>query len=181
LQLLRVRLKVLPSASILGLACICSSLLGEQAYAAGAVVPFFGVEGWRPGGHAGGGSAKMASHSKRSAILDAMARPSITDHRHSGIGFMASEAMHYATAAALHLARTHSLEAALNVNPLRFKGVRPTPPARPTAAWINLPPKETKVAQQITDFPGWSCRSRPAESAFARSLQPNRRPMHLSI
>ena len=69
-----------------------------------------------------------------------------TEHRHSGIGFMAPEAMHYGTAAALHMERTQALETAFNANPLRFKGVRPIPPALPTAAWINPPPKETKVA-----------------------------------
>jgi len=67
------------------------------------------------------------------------------EHLHSGIGFMTPESMHYGTAAVLHEQRTQALDAAFNANPLRFKGVRPTPPALPTAAWIN-PPKEAKAA-----------------------------------
>jgi putative transposase len=68
-----------------------------------------------------------------------------TEHRHSGIGLMAPQAVHYGTAAALHEQRTQTLAVAFNANPLRFKGVQPTPPTLPTAAWIN-PPKEAKVA-----------------------------------
>lgn len=62
-------------------------------------------------------------------------------HRHSGIGLMPPEAMHYGRAAALTQQRTSTLQAAFLANPLRFKGIEPQPPAVPTAAWIN-PPKE---------------------------------------
>lgn len=63
-------------------------------------------------------------------------------HRHSGIGLMSPEAMHYGRAEALTQQRTSTLQAAFLANPLRFKGIEPQPPAVPTAAWIN-PPKET--------------------------------------
>jgi putative transposase len=66
-------------------------------------------------------------------------------HRHSGIGFMTPQAVHYGAAAALQQQRTQTLEVAFAANPLRFKGVQPVPPPLPTAVWIN-PPKETKVA-----------------------------------
>ena len=64
-----------------------------------------------------------------------------TAHRHSGIGFMTPESIHYGTADALNQHRAATLQAAFLANPQRFKGIVPTPPALPTAAWIN-PPKE---------------------------------------
>jgi putative transposase len=64
-----------------------------------------------------------------------------TAHRHSGIGFMTPEAVHYGTAGAINQQRATTLQAAFLANPLRFKGIVPVPPALPTAAWIN-PPKE---------------------------------------
>lgn len=63
------------------------------------------------------------------------------EHRHSGIGLMTPHAVHYGAAAALHEKRAQTLQLAYETQPLRFKGRRPTPPALPTAAWIN-PPKE---------------------------------------
>jgi putative transposase len=69
-------------------------------------------------------------------------------HRHSGIGYMTPEAVHYGTAAALQDLRTQTLEAAFAANPQRFKGVQPMPPALPTAAWINPPPKAAKVTEK---------------------------------
>ena len=64
-----------------------------------------------------------------------------TVHRHSGIALMTSEAVHYGTAAALTQRRADTLSAAFAASPTRFKGLNPTPPELPTAAWIN-PPKE---------------------------------------
>jgi putative transposase len=73
-----------------------------------------------------------------------------TVHRHSGIGFMTPYAVHYGTAQTLHQHRAQTLQAAFVANPLRFKGIVPTPPALPTAAWIN-PPKEAVASQIPTD------------------------------
>jgi putative transposase len=70
-------------------------------------------------------------------------------HRHSGIGLMPPEAMHYGGVKALTQQRTSTLQAAFLANPLRFKGIEPQPPAVPTAAWIN-PPKETVATTPIT-------------------------------
>jgi len=69
-----------------------------------------------------------------------------TVHRHSGIGFMTPEAVHYGTAATLNQLRVNTLQAAFLANPLRFKGIVPVPPALPTAAWIN-PPKEATTPE----------------------------------
>lgn len=62
-------------------------------------------------------------------------------HRHSGIGLMPPEAVHYGRDELLTQQRTSTLQAAFLANPHRFKGVEPKAPVVPTAAWIN-PPKE---------------------------------------
>jgi len=64
------------------------------------------------------------------------------EHRHSGIGFMTPEAVHYGQAAALLRQREETLNAAFLANPKRFKGNAPKPPKLPTAAWINPPKKD---------------------------------------
>ncbi len=63
-----------------------------------------------------------------------------TVHRHSGIGFMTPEAVHYGLAAELTRQRSDTLDAAFLANPKRFKHLAPRPPEVPLAAWIN-PPK----------------------------------------
>ncbi|MEY2844428.1 MAG: hypothetical protein RI920_2465 [Pseudomonadota bacterium] len=62
-----------------------------------------------------------------------------TEHRHSGIGYMTPQAVHYGHAQALREARQDALDAAFRATPNRFKGCRPTPHELPTAAWINPP------------------------------------------
>lgn len=66
-----------------------------------------------------------------------------TEHRHSGIGYMTPQAVHYGHAPALRDARQAALDAAFLATPRRFKGCRPQPHALPTAAWINPPASET--------------------------------------
>ncbi|HET9849615.1 MAG TPA: IS3 family transposase [Candidatus Dormibacteraeota bacterium] len=68
------------------------------------------------------------------------------EHRHSGIGLMTPHAVHYGVADTLQLQRAQTLQRAYATQPLRFKGRMPTPPALPTAAWINPPKKETTTA-----------------------------------
>ena len=70
-----------------------------------------------------------------------------TGHRHSGIGMMPPEAVHYGRAEALTAQRALTLEAAFGANPLRFKGKTPKPPQLPTAAWIN-PPEPHRSAHE---------------------------------
>lgn len=72
-----------------------------------------------------------------------------TEHRHSGIGYMTPQAVHYGQAPALRDARQVALDAAFLATPQRFKGRRPQPHALPTAAWINPPTSETN-AQKTT-------------------------------
>jgi putative transposase len=71
-------------------------------------------------------------------------------HRHSGIGFMIPEAVHYGKAEALFRQRADTLEAAFVANPNRFKGNAPKPPSLPTAVWIN-PPSQEPANNQTSD------------------------------
>jgi putative transposase len=61
------------------------------------------------------------------------------EHRHSGIGLQTPEAVHYGFANERQLVRTETLTAAYVAHPERFVRNPPTPPAIPTAAWINKP------------------------------------------
>ena len=62
------------------------------------------------------------------------------EHRHTGIGLHTPEAVHYGRAQALQATRQAVLTAAYAAHPERFVNRPPTPPALPTAAWINPPP-----------------------------------------
>jgi len=64
-------------------------------------------------------------------------------HRHSGIGFMTPETVHYGRAQALFQQRADTLNVAFLANPKRFKGKVPQPPRLATAVWINPPKPET--------------------------------------
>jgi putative transposase len=64
------------------------------------------------------------------------------DHRHSGIGLLAPEVVHYGQAQAAYDARAQVLAAAHAAHPERFVRAAPRPPQLPTAAWIN-PPQPT--------------------------------------
>ena len=75
-----------------------------------------------------------------------------TEHRHSGIGFMTPETVHYGRASEVHKQRAATLDAAFARHPKRFKGVAPQPPVLPTAAWINPPQKEPSPRK-----PGHGC------------------------
>ena len=70
------------------------------------------------------------------------------EHRHSGIGYMTPQAVHYGQATALRDARQLALDAAFLATPTRFKGRRPRPHALPTAVWINPPPLETNAQKK---------------------------------
>ena len=70
-----------------------------------------------------------------------------TAHRHSGIGYMTPQAVHYGHAQALRELRQAALDSAFVTSPKRFKGRRPQPHALPTAAWINPPTSETATSK----------------------------------
>ena len=65
-----------------------------------------------------------------------------TEHRHSGIGLMTPEMVHYGSAAEVWEQRRQVLLAADTAHPERFVRKPPMPPALPTAVWINRPQEE---------------------------------------
>ena len=69
------------------------------------------------------------------------------EHRHSGLGLLTPEAVHYGQAEAVHAARRHVLRAAYAAHPERFVRHAPEPPPLPTAAWINPPPTSTTTQE----------------------------------
>ncbi len=65
------------------------------------------------------------------------------EHRHSGIGLVTPEQLHYCLAQDVYDQRASVLKNAFEKNPARFRGIKPQPPALPEAAWINKPKQET--------------------------------------
>ncbi len=61
------------------------------------------------------------------------------EHHHSGIGYMTPAAVHYGAASSLFAERQQVLHLAYAAHPERFVKGQPTPPALPTAVWINPP------------------------------------------
>src|SRR6187397_567715 len=61
------------------------------------------------------------------------------EHRHSGIGLLAPEVVHYGQAQDAYDARSQVLVTAYTAHPERFVRQVPRPPQLPTAAWINPP------------------------------------------
>jgi putative transposase len=68
-------------------------------------------------------------------------------HRHSGIGFMTPEAVHFGRVDQLNEVRTSTLAAAYAAHPERFVRKPPAPPEVPTAVWINKPEERKEVDQ----------------------------------
>ena len=64
------------------------------------------------------------------------------EHRHSGIGLLTPEVVHYGQAHDAYDARAQVLATAFAAHPERFVRQPPRPPQLPTAAWIN-PPQST--------------------------------------
>ncbi len=62
-----------------------------------------------------------------------------TEHRHTGIGLLTPEVLHYGLAGEVRAARAAVLQAAYAAHPERFVRKIPVPPAVPEAAWINRP------------------------------------------
>jgi putative transposase len=69
-------------------------------------------------------------------------------HRHSGIGLLTPEAVHYGRANAITEQRAGVLAAAFEARPDRFVGGAPRPPQPPLAAWINPPADEAAALDQ---------------------------------
>jgi len=64
-----------------------------------------------------------------------------TEHRHSGIGMLTPEVVHYGLAKDVVESRRKVLHVAFEAHPERFVRGVPVPPALPEAAWINPPPE----------------------------------------
>lgn len=73
-----------------------------------------------------------------------------TEHRHSGIGMMTPEAVHYGRAHEIRAARQKTLDITYALHRERFVKRPPSPPELPAMVWIN-PPVEKAVRQ---DAPG---------------------------
>jgi putative transposase len=105
-----------------------------------------------------------------------------TEHRHSAIGLMTPEMIHYKRSARVIDARQAVLTAAYASNPERFVRRPPVPPAVPTAVWINPPEPKATTTNQETDrrlpLPGASSTPRTASDAirsarfYRRTLDP---------
>ncbi len=72
-----------------------------------------------------------------------------TEHRHSGIGMMTPESVHYGRASDILMARQGTLDMAYALHPERFVKRPPSPPELPATAWIN-PPKEKSALQNAS-------------------------------
>jgi putative transposase len=62
-----------------------------------------------------------------------------TEHYHAGIALLTPESVHYGRAEEIIAKRTLRLTAAYAAHPQRFVNKPPTPPALPTAVYINPP------------------------------------------
>ena len=67
------------------------------------------------------------------------------EHHHSGLGLMTPDQVHYGQVDQVYAARQAVLDLAYQSHPERFVNQPPSPPDKPTAAWINPParPKNT--------------------------------------
>ena len=65
------------------------------------------------------------------------------EHRHSGIGLVTPEQLHYGLAQTVYDNRCEVLLKAFDKSPIRFKGKVPKPLPLPKAVWINKPKSET--------------------------------------
>jgi len=66
------------------------------------------------------------------------------EHRHSGIGLLTPEMVHYGKAETVTSQRRIVLASAFDEHPERFVRGLPVPPSLPEAAWINKPMIESK-------------------------------------
>jgi putative transposase len=74
------------------------------------------------------------------------------EHRHSGIGLMAPEMVHYGKAEQVRSQRQVVLASAFDSHPERFVRGIPMPPSLPEAAWINKPKVESMSVVVVEDI-----------------------------
>jgi putative transposase len=70
-----------------------------------------------------------------------------TAHHHAGLGLLTPAIVHYGHADAVRASRQGVLTTAYAAHPERFVRHPPTPPAIPTAVWINPPPAAAGTAE----------------------------------
>ena len=70
-----------------------------------------------------------------------------TAHHHAGLGLLTPAIVHYGHADAVRASRQGVLTTAYAAHPERFVRHPPTPPAIPTAVWINPPPAAGGTAE----------------------------------
>lgn len=70
-----------------------------------------------------------------------------TEHKHSGIGLLTPEQVHYGQAQQILDQRAKVLESAFKEHAIRFKGKVPKPFPLPEAVWINKPEDSPAVLQ----------------------------------
>jgi putative transposase len=71
------------------------------------------------------------------------------EHRHTSIGLLTPEAVHYGLAGDIRQARSEVLRNAYTLHPERFVKMIPTPPELPDAAWINKPKNNNESEEVI--------------------------------
>jgi putative transposase len=69
------------------------------------------------------------------------------EHRHSGIGLLTPEMVHYGNAELVRSQRQIVLASAFDTHPERFVNGTPMPPLLPEAAWINKPKTESRDSE----------------------------------
>lgn len=67
------------------------------------------------------------------------------EHHHLGIGLMTPNQVHYGQTDDVYKARQQTLDQAYKLTPERFVNRAPQPPFKPTAVWINPPPRDHAV------------------------------------
>jgi putative transposase len=78
------------------------------------------------------------------------------EHRHSGIGLLTPEMVHYGKSETVISQRQIVLASAFDTHPERFVRGLPTPPPLPEAAWINKPKVESErsILAEMIPIPG---------------------------
>jgi putative transposase len=90
------------------------------------------------------------------------------EHRHTGLGLMTPETVHYGRVESVRQKRQEVLDVAYAAHPERFVGGRPTPPRLPKEVWINQP---TKDHDQLSHSAGSATRDiEPGAQAGTRDL-----------
>jgi len=73
-------------------------------------------------------------------------------HRHSGIGLLTPEVVHYGMAEEVIMQRQQVLERVYSDYPERFVKGRPKPPSLPAAVWINPPVENSRENKNSTNL-----------------------------